>query len=91
MEAGTPGVKSNRARRTQDGFEPAAPRVKFPYSSVEADVGERIHKVRTATQLFAVGFPVTLATGLAMLSVALPFLVPAMEIAVMRGLARLVR
>ena len=43
---------------------------------------------RTAPQLnlFAVGFPVTLATGLAMLSLALPFLVPAMEHAVMRGL-----
>jgi flagellar biosynthetic protein FliR len=48
---------------------------------------------RTAPQLnlFAVGFPVTLATGLAMLSLALPFLVPAMEQAVMRGLAMLLR
>jgi flagellar biosynthesis protein FliR len=48
---------------------------------------------RTAPQLnlFAVGFPVTLATGLAMLSLALPFLVPAMEQAVMRGLALLLR
>jgi flagellar biosynthesis protein FliR len=48
---------------------------------------------RTAPQLnlFAVGFPVTLATGLAMLSLALPFLVPAMENAVMRGLALLLR
>ena len=48
---------------------------------------------RTAPQLnlFAVGFPVTLATGLAMLSLALPFLVPAMEHAVMRGLGLLLR
>ena len=48
---------------------------------------------RTAPQLnlFAVGFPVTLATGLAMLSLALPFLVPAMEQAVMRGLGLLLR
>lgn len=46
---------------------------------------------RTAPQLnlFAVGFPVTLATGLAMLSLALPFLVPAMEQAVNRGLTLL--
>lgn len=48
---------------------------------------------RTAPQLnlFAVGFPVTLATGLAMLSLALPFIVPAMEHAVMRGLGLLLR
>ena len=48
---------------------------------------------RTAPQLnlFAVGFPVTLATGLAMLSLALPFLVPAMERAVMQGLGLLMR
>lgn len=48
---------------------------------------------RTAPQLnlFAVGFPVTLATGLAMLALALPFLVPAMEVAVMRGLSLLIR
>ena len=48
---------------------------------------------RTAPQLnlFAVGFPVTLATGLAMLSLALPFVVPAMEHAVMRGLALMLR
>ena len=48
---------------------------------------------RTAPQLnlFAVGFPVTLATGLAMLALAMPFLVPAMEQALMRGLAMVVR
>ena len=48
---------------------------------------------RTAPQLnlFAVGFPVTLATGLAMLSLALPFLVPAMERALMHGLGLLPR
>jgi len=34
---------------------------------------------------------VTLATGLAMLSLALPFVVPAMEQAVMRGLALMLR
>ena len=48
---------------------------------------------RTAPQLnlFAVGFPVTLATGLAMLSLALPYLVPAMESAVNRGLSLVLR
>lgn len=48
---------------------------------------------RTAPQLnlFAVGFPVTLATGLAMLSLALPYLLPAMEQAVLRGLTLVAR
>ena len=48
---------------------------------------------RTAPQLnlFAVGFPVTLATGLAMLSLALPYLVPAMESAALRGLSLVLR
>jgi len=48
---------------------------------------------RTAPQLnlFAVGFPVTLATGLAMLALALPFLVPAMEQALLRGLGMVLR
>jgi len=48
---------------------------------------------RTAPQLnlFAVGFPVTLATGLAMLSLALPYLLPAMETAVLRGLSLVLR
>jgi len=48
---------------------------------------------RTAPQLnlFAVGFPVTLATRPCALSLALPFVVPAMELAIMRGLALLVR
>lgn len=48
---------------------------------------------RTAPQLnvFAVGFPITLATGLAMLALALPFLVPAMEQALQRGLSVILR
>jgi flagellar biosynthetic protein FliR len=48
---------------------------------------------RTAPQLnlFAVGFPVTLATGLAMLALAMPFVVPAMESALLRTLSTLVR
>ena len=48
---------------------------------------------RTAPQLnlFAVGFPVTLATGLAMLALAMPFLVPAMEQALLRGLGMVLR
>jgi flagellar biosynthetic protein FliR len=48
---------------------------------------------RTAPQLnlFAVGFPVTLGTGLAMLALAMPFVVPAMESALLRGLALLAR
>lgn len=48
---------------------------------------------RTAPQLnlFAVGFPVTLATGLAMLALALPFVVPTMESALMRALGTIVR
>lgn len=48
---------------------------------------------RTAPQLnlFAVGFPVTLATGLAMLGLALPFVVPAMESALLRALGAVVR
>jgi len=48
---------------------------------------------RTAPQLnlFAVGFPVTLATGLAMLALALPFIVPAMESALLRALGTIVR
>jgi flagellar biosynthetic protein FliR len=48
---------------------------------------------RTAPQLnlFAVGFPVTLGTGLAMLALAMPFVVPAMEGALLRGLALVVR
>ena len=48
---------------------------------------------RTAPQLnlFAVGFPVTLATGLAMLALAMPFVVPAMESALMRTLSAFVR
>ena len=48
---------------------------------------------RTAPQLnlFAVGFPVTLATGIAMLALALPFIVPAMESALLRTLAMILR
>jgi flagellar biosynthetic protein FliR len=48
---------------------------------------------RTAPQLnlFAVGFPVTLATGLAMLALAMPFVVPAMESALLRALATMLR
>jgi len=48
---------------------------------------------RTAPQLnlFAVGFPVTLAAGLAMLALALPFVVPAMESALLRALGAIVR
>jgi flagellar biosynthetic protein FliR len=48
---------------------------------------------RTAPQLnlFAVGFPVTLATGLGMLALAMPFVVPAMESALLRTLATLTR
>lgn len=48
---------------------------------------------RTAPQLnlFAVGFPVTLATGLAMLALAMPFVVPAMETALLRALSLVVR
>ena len=48
---------------------------------------------RTAPQLnlFAIGFPVTLATGLAMLALAMPFIVPAMEQALLRGLSLVLR
>lgn len=48
---------------------------------------------RTAPQLniFAVGFPVTLLVGLGMLALSLPFLVPAMEQALLRGFAQLPR
>jgi flagellar biosynthesis protein FliR len=48
---------------------------------------------RTAPQLnlFAVGFPVTLATGLAMLALAMPFIVPAMEAALLRTLSSFAR
>ena len=48
---------------------------------------------RTAPQLnlFAVGFPVTLTVGLVMLLLALPFAVPALQQALERGLALLVR
>jgi flagellar biosynthetic protein FliR len=48
---------------------------------------------RTAPQLnlFAVGFPVTLATGLAMLALAMPFVVPAMESALLRTLSLILR
>jgi flagellar biosynthetic protein FliR len=48
---------------------------------------------RTAPQLnlFAVGFPVTLAVGLVMLLLAMPFAVPALQQALERGLAILVR
>lgn len=44
---------------------------------------------RTAPQLnlFAVGFPVTLTVGLGMLALSLPFVVPAMEQALLRGFA----
>ena len=44
---------------------------------------------RTAPQLnlFAVGFPVTLLVGMLMLLFALPFVLPALEAAVVRGLA----
>ncbi|GIK86580.1 MAG: flagellar biosynthetic protein FliR [Burkholderiales bacterium] len=49
--------------------------------------------VRTAPQLnlFAVGFPVTLTVGLGMLALSLPFVVPAMEQALLRGFALLPR
>lgn len=48
---------------------------------------------RTAPQLnlFAVGFPITLVVGLLMLLLALPFAVPALQNALERGLAVLVR
>jgi flagellar biosynthetic protein FliR len=48
---------------------------------------------RTAPQLnlFAVGFPVTLTVGLGMLALSLPFVVPAMEQALLRGFALLPR
>lgn len=48
---------------------------------------------RTAPQLnlFAVGFPVTLAVGLVMLLLALPFAVPALQEALERGLTLLLR
>jgi flagellar biosynthetic protein FliR len=48
---------------------------------------------RTAPQLnlFAVGFPVTLAVGLVMLLLAMPFAVPALTQALERGLALLLR
>jgi flagellar biosynthetic protein FliR len=48
---------------------------------------------RTAPQLnlFAVGFPITLATGLAMIALAMPFIVPAMETALLRVLSLIVR
>jgi flagellar biosynthetic protein FliR len=44
---------------------------------------------RTAPQLnlFAVGFPITLLVGMLMLLFALPFMLPALEAAVLRGLA----
>ena len=47
----------------------------------------------TAPQLnlFAVGFPITLATGLAMVALAMPFVVPAMETALLRALSLIVR
>lgn len=46
---------------------------------------------RTAPQLniFAVGFPVTLGVGLGMLALSLPFVVPAMEQALLRGFGAL--
>ena len=48
---------------------------------------------RTAPQLnlFAVGFPVTLAVGMVMLVLAMPFAVPALQQALERGLALLLR
>ena len=48
---------------------------------------------RTAPQLnlFAVGFPVTLAVGLVMLLLAMPFALPALQQALERGLALLLR
>ena len=48
---------------------------------------------RTAPQLnlFAVGFPITLVVGLVMLLLAMPFAVPALQQALERGLAVLVR
>jgi len=48
---------------------------------------------RTAPQLnlFAVGFPVTLAVGLVMLLLAMPFALPALQRALERGLALLLR
>ena len=48
---------------------------------------------RTAPQLnlFAVGFPVTLAVGIVMLVLAMPFAVPALQQALERGLALLLR
>jgi flagellar biosynthetic protein FliR len=48
---------------------------------------------RTAPQLnlFAVGFPVTLAVGLVMLLLAMPFTMPALQQALERGLALLLR
>ena len=48
---------------------------------------------RTAPQLnlFAVGFPVTLAVGLVMLLLAMPFALPALQQALERGLAPLLR
>ena len=48
---------------------------------------------RTAPQLnlFAVGFPITLGVGLVMLLLALPFALPALQQALERGLALLVR
>jgi flagellar biosynthetic protein FliR len=48
---------------------------------------------RTAPQLnlFAVGFPVTLAVGLVMLLLAMPFAMPALQQALERGLALLLR
>jgi flagellar biosynthetic protein FliR len=48
---------------------------------------------RTAPQLnlFAVGFPVTLAVGLVMLLLAMPFALPALQQALERGIALLLR
>ena len=48
---------------------------------------------RTAPQLnlFAVGFPVTLAVGLVMLLLAMPFALPALQGALTRGIALLLR
>jgi flagellar biosynthetic protein FliR len=48
---------------------------------------------RTAPQLnlFAVGFPVTLTVGLVMLLLAMPFALPALQDALQRGMALLLR